>query len=63
VGADKETVERYIDLLEKCYVVFRLNSFSRNLRNELNKSRKVYFWDTGVRNALIMNFNPVSGFR
>jgi len=42
VGADKETVERYIDLLEKCHVVFRLNSFSRNLRNELKKSRKVY---------------------
>ena len=59
VGADKETVERYIDMLEKCYVVFRLSSFSRNLRNELKKSRKIYFWDTGVRNALIRNFNPV----
>lgn len=59
VGADKETVERYIDLLEKCYVVFRLNSFSRNLRNELKKSRKIYFWDTGVRNAVIKNFNLV----
>ena len=59
VGADKETIERYIDLLEKCYVVFRLTSFSRNLRNELKKSRKIYFWDTGVRNALIKNFNPV----
>jgi uncharacterized protein len=59
VGADKETVERYIDLLEKAYVVFRLNSFSRNLRNELKKSRKVYFWDTGVRNAVIRNFNPL----
>lgn len=59
VGADKETVERYIDMLEKCYVVFRLGSFSRNLRNELKKSRKIYFWDTGVRNALIKNFNPM----
>ncbi len=59
VGADKETIERYIDLLEKCYVVFRLNSFSRNLRNELKKSRKIYFWDTGVRNAVIKNFNPL----
>lgn len=59
VGADKETVERYIDMLEKCYVLFRLSSFSRNLRNELKKSRKIYFWDTGVRNALIRNFNPV----
>lgn len=59
VGADRETVERYIELLEKAYVVFRLNSFSRNLRNELKKSRKVYFWDTGVRNAVIRNFSPL----
>ena len=59
VGADKETVERYIELLEKAYVVFRLNSFSRNLRNELKKSRKIYFWDTGVRNAVIRNFSPL----
>lgn len=58
-GADKETVERYIDLLEKSYVVFRLHSFSRNLRNELKKSRKVYFWDNGIRNAVIRNFNPL----
>lgn len=58
VGADKETIERYIHMLEKCYVVFRLTSFSRNLRNELKKSRKIYFWDTGVRNAIIRNFNP-----
>lgn len=60
VGADKETVERYIDLLEKAYVVFRLHSFSRNLRNELKKSRKIYFWDTGVRNAIIRNFNHLN---
>jgi len=59
VGADKETVERYILMLEKCYVVFRLSSFSRNLRNELKKSRKIYFWDIGVRNAVIKNFNPI----
>lgn len=59
VGADKETVERYIELLEKAYVVFRLNSFSRNLRNELKKSRKIYFWDTGIRNAVIRNFSPL----
>lgn len=59
VGADKETVERYIDLLEKAYVLFRLPSFSRNLRNELKKNRKVYFWDTGIRNAVIKNFNPL----
>ena len=59
IGADKETVERYIDLLEKAYVLFRLPSFSRNLRNELKKNRKVYFWDTGIRNAVIRNFNPL----
>ena len=59
IGADKETVERYIDLLEKAYVLFRLPSFSRNLRNELKKNRKVYFWDTGIRNAVIRNFSPL----
>ncbi|MDP2852928.1 MAG: ATP-binding protein [Smithellaceae bacterium] len=59
IGADKETVERYIDLLEKAYVLFRLPSFCRNLRNELKKNRKVYFWDTGIRNAVIRNFNPL----
>lgn len=57
VGADKETVERYIDLLEKAYVVFRLSSLSRNLRNEIKKGKKIYFWDNGVRNAIIKNFN------
>ncbi len=60
VGIDKETVERYIDLLEKVFVVFRLHSFSRNLRNELKKSKKIYFYDNGVRNALINNYSPVS---
>ena len=60
VGIDKETVERYIDLLEKVFVVFRLGSFSRNLRNELKKSRKIYFYDNGVRNALINNFQPLA---
>lgn len=56
VGLDPKTVERYIDILEKSYVVFRLGSFSRNLRNELKSSRKVYFWDLGIRNAVIGNF-------
>jgi predicted AAA+ superfamily ATPase len=60
VGIDKETVERYIDLLEKVFVVFRLGSFSRNLRNELKKSRKIYFYDNGVRNTLINNFQPLA---
>ena len=58
-GLDYKTVEKYIDLLEKSYVIFRLNSFSRNLRNELKKSRKVYFYDNGIRNAVIANFSQV----
>lgn len=58
LGIDTATVQRYIDLLEKSYVVFRLRSFSRNLRNELKKSRKIYFYDNGIRNALISNLQP-----
>lgn len=56
---DKETVERYIDLLEKSFVIFRLMPFSRNLRTELTKTRKIYFYDTGIRNAIISNFQPM----
>lgn len=59
-GLDKETVEKYIQLLEKAYIVFRLNSFSRNLRNELKKSRKIYFYDNGIRNAVINQFSPLA---
>ncbi len=59
IGMDKETVERYIDLLEKSYVIFSLNSLSRNMRTELKKSKKIYFYDTGIRNAFIRNFNPL----
>jgi len=58
-GLDKETVEKYIQLLEKAFIVFRLNSFSRNLRNELKKSRKIYFFDNGIRNAVINQFSPM----
>jgi len=60
VGSDAKTVEKYVDLLEKCFVVFRLHAFSRNLRTELKKSRKIYFYDNGVRNAIINNFNALS---
>lgn len=59
VGADKNTVEKYIDLLEQAFVIFRLNAFSRNVRNELKKSRKIYFYDNGVRNAIINNFKSI----
>jgi len=60
VGLNNETVERYINLLEKAFIVFRLPSLSRNLRNELKKSRKIYFYDVGIRNAVIKNWNPVN---
>jgi predicted AAA+ superfamily ATPase len=59
-GLDKETVEKYIHLLEKAFIVFRLNSFSGNLRNELKKSRKIYFYDNGIRNAAINQFSPIA---
>lgn len=59
-GLNSETVEKYINLLEKAFIVFRLPAFSRNLRNELKKSYKIYFYDTGLRNAVINQFNPVN---
>lgn len=59
VGSDSKTVEKYIDLLEKCYVVFRLSSLSRNVRTELKKSKKIYFYDNGIRNTIIHNLNPL----
>ena len=58
-GLDAKTVEKYIVLLEKTFVIFRLGSFSRNLRNELKFSRKIYFFDNGIRNALIANFSQI----
>lgn len=60
IGTDSKTVEKYIDLLEKCYIVFRMPALSRNLRNELKKSKKIYFFDNGIRNSIIQNFNPLS---
>ena len=60
VGSDNKTVEKYVDLLEKCYIIFRLNGLSRNLRNELKKSKKIYFYDNGIRNAVIQQFAPIA---
>ena len=60
VGADKGTVEKYIDLLEKAYVVFRLPALNRNVRNEIKKGKKIYFYDCGIRNAVINNFNSLN---
>lgn len=60
VGADKNTVEKYIDLLEQAFVIFKLNAFSRNVRNELKKSKKIYFYDNGIRNAIIGNYQSIN---
>ena len=60
VGSDPKTVERYIDLLEKCYVLYSLPGLSRNLRNELKKTRKIFFYDTGIRNAVLQNYATVA---
>lgn len=58
LGIDNQTVEKYIQLLEQTFVIFRLGAFSRNLRKELKRSRKIYFYDNGIRNSLIANFSP-----
>ena len=60
VWVDVGTIEKYIDLLEKSFVIYRLWSLSRNLRNELKKSKKIYFRDLGVRNTIINAMNPLS---
>jgi hypothetical protein len=59
IGRDYKTVARYLDLLEKAFVIFSLRGFSRNLRKEIFKKSKYYFYDTGIRNAVISNFNPL----
>lgn len=60
IQMDRATIEKYILLLEQTQVIFRLGSFARNLRNELKASRKIYFYDNGIRNALIGNFTDIS---
>ena len=59
LGMSKNTVERYLDLLEKVFVVYKLSGFSRNLRKEVSKNHRYYFYDTGIRNAIIGNLNPL----
>jgi predicted AAA+ superfamily ATPase len=59
IGVDKNTVMNYISLLEKAFIIFRLEPLSRNLRKEISTSRKIYFHDNGIRNSLIANFNPL----
>lgn len=60
LNTDKKTVERYVSLLEKAFVIFRLNPLSRNQRNEIGKNKKIYFYDLGMRNGIIQNFNPMN---
>lgn len=59
LNIDKKSVEKYIEILEQSFIIFRLNPYSKNLRNELKKLRKIYFYDLGIRNALINNFNDL----
>lgn len=60
VGSDRKTIEKYIDLLEKAFVLFRLPAYNRNIRNEIKKGKKVYFYDCGIRNAIINDFRSLS---
>ncbi len=59
LGIDSKTVGRYLDLFEKSFILYSLGGYSRNLRNELKKKRKYYFYDNGIRNAIISSFNPL----
>tara|TARA_R110002050_G_scaffold162939_2_gene292865 strand:+ start:5414 stop:6538 length:1125 start_codon:yes stop_codon:yes gene_type:complete len=60
IGIDAKTIAKYIDVLQQAYVIFKLPSFSRNIRNEIKRSKKVYFYDNGIRNAVIGNFNSLN---
>ncbi|WP_145859248.1 ATP-binding protein [Pedobacter suwonensis] len=60
VKADQKTVDKYISLLEKAFVVFSLPAFAGNVRNEIKKNKKIYFYDTGIVNAITRNFNPLA---
>lgn len=59
VGADKNTVIKYLDLLEKAWIVFKLPALHRNLRNEIKRGKKYYFWDNGILNTILGNFNTL----
>ena len=60
VGIDPKTVQRYLGILGNAFVIFRLNSFSRNLRNEIKANCKIYFYDNGIRNAIIGQLQPLA---
>ncbi|MBE9511150.1 MAG: ATP-binding protein [Bacteroidetes bacterium] len=59
VGVDKNTISKYIDILQQEYVIFKLGSYSKNLRNEIKRNKKIYFYDNGVRNMVLGNFNSL----
>lgn len=60
LGVNRLTIQRYLDLLEKSYIIFSLGAFSRNLRNEISRSSRYYFWDNGIRNSIISNYNQLN---
>ena len=60
LGVSRTTIDRYLDMLEKVFVIFRVNGFSRNLRKEVTKNSRYYFYDNGIRNSLIQNFNSLN---
>jgi len=60
IGIDKNTVIKYIDVLEKAFVIFKLPAYSKNIRNEIKKSKKIYFFDNGLRNMIIGDFRPIT---
>lgn len=60
VGSDSKTIDKYIDLLEKAFVLFRIPAYSKNVRNEIKKGKKIYFYDCGIRNAIIGDLNPLN---
>jgi uncharacterized protein len=59
LGTTVKTIQRYLEILEKAFIIFRLSGFSRNLRKEITKTPRFYFWDNGIRNAVISNFNSL----
>ena len=59
LGVDKNTIEKYIDMMEQAFIIFKLHALSRNARNEIKKGKKIYFYDNGIRNAIIGNFNNI----
>jgi predicted AAA+ superfamily ATPase len=59
VNVDKNTISKYIEILQKGYIIFKLSSFNRNLRSEIKTNKKIYFYDNGVRNMIIGNFTPL----